>query len=281
MEVEFYKCHSMGTDYITVDNRSGKYDAALKDKDFCKLMLNSNYGIGGVYMNEIRMTKDNTGYEMRFIMPDGSEGYYGGSNVATTARVAKMLGLFKNDSFPFSFKGQRYIATYDTESDRFWFNFKHLSQSSITAVNKGWVLDLDPCYPNYVQLFEDVKSLDVVTLGRNLHKTVNATLNFFERTTHDDTVLGRTFSAAKKAEIPTCGSGSVAIALLNEWLKMKESNHNTENAEAKTRTVKVEYSGGTVLVSYAVDKNCNFTNIKLGLPGTYVFTGKIPFTKEN
>ena len=169
MEVEFYKCHSMGADYITVDNRSGKYDAALQDKDFCKLMLNYNYGIGGVYINEIRKENNKEGYDMHFIVSDHTDAFYGGSNMATTARVAKMVGLFKNDSFPFTCKDQMYIATFDAEGDRFWFNFNDISYSSIRAVDKGYIID--PGNPHFVQLVENVKSLDVVSLGRNLHKT--------------------------------------------------------------------------------------------------------------
>lgn len=281
MELEFYKCHSMGTDYIIIDNRSGKYDVPLRDKNFCKTLLNYHYGVGGLYLCEIHHDNDG-GFEVRFVNQDGGTGYYGGSNTTCTSLVAKMLGLFRENHFTFVCNGQKYVITYDEERKKFWIPFNGICSKSIRAAGTGYLVDTP--YQQFVQVTDDLDSLDVNTRARNLLETEvlkrqgrGISVTFFERTNFDHVYKARTYSGAKKGEIPNCGSGGVAVAATEEFIKMNSVTQRIPRKDPAKNIMQVQYRGGTVFVAAALTNDSKTSQIQVGLQATFVFKANIAY----
>ena len=281
MDVEFRKVQSLGSDYIVIDNRLGRYDQVMSDLAFCRLMCSKNFGIGSIAVVEIG-TNAEGGYEIRSVDADGKPGLLGGTPTAATVQVAKQLGLFKNNSFQYKCNGRNYITTFDQNTERFWIQFDDISD--IQTMKQGYFLVSG--YSQYVQMVDNVDTIDVVTLGRRLQNTEHfsqdqkgVVANFFQRTENDDLVKCRTYTQTTDAEIITCGSGSVAVAAVNEYLQIKHDKEKTSDGkkEENAKVAKVKFPGGTVMVSYTASSELKFTKILLGLPAKNVFKGTFPY----
>lgn len=261
MDMPFFKFHGALNDFVVFDGRDGHLTnlSAKTIHRWCD--RRGGIGADGV----IVLQKDDTGMRMVYFNSDGYEGSMCGNGGRCFAAFANMLGLADDEVVFTAYDGPHRARILQAHQGRYQVALQMSDVDNLQQVDGCYVLDTGS--PHYVQFKENVKDLDVFTLGRSIR---NAPAYFQEGinvnfvTPANGGIELRTYERGVEAETMACGTGSVAAAIA-----AYEAGLVTESKNIPVRTL-----GGTLEISF--DKiNAQYKNVVLTGPATMVFQGTI------
>jgi diaminopimelate epimerase len=259
MEIEFYKYHGAGNDFIILDNR--KLDLKLSVEQLAHL-CHRRFGIGadGLMMIE---NHDKYDFKMTYYNSDGKEGTMCGNGGRCLVAFAKKLGLFSEKTIFTAIDGlhEAFLLHYD--EDQAQVRLKMSDVSDFQQNENEYILDTGSLH--LVRFVENIDNIDVYTLGKQIRnedrfqpKGIN--VNFVQPDA--DNIKIRTYERGVEDETLACGTGATAAAIASFL-------HSSEN---KT-SFNLQASGGKLSVKFKPTEE-GFEEIWLEGPTQLVFTGK-------
>ena len=258
MEFTFYKYQGTGNDFVMMDNRNGFFpkDDILLIKKLC----DRRFGIGadGLILLE---NDSETDFRMVYYNSDGNPSSMCGNGGRCLVSFAKSLNIIDKETVFTAADGLHHATIFDDGT-------VSLQMKDVDAVdiNAEYVF-LDTGSPHHVQMEEDLKKLDVKTLGAKirysgLYGTSGSNVNFVHQE-NGDTFSLRTYERGVEDETLSCGTGATAVAI---------AMHAIGKTTAASINLNVE--GGTLHVSFN-EKDGKFTNVFLKGPAQFVFKGTV------
>lgn len=253
MNINFYKYHGAGNDFILIDNRKNFFD---KNIITVERICNRRLGVGadGLILLE---NDDNYAFRMVYYNSDGKESTMCGNGGRCIVAFAKKLNIIKDKTRFIAIDGE-HKAVID---DDFNVNLQMQNVEKIEVHNFDFVLDTGS--PHYVKIVEDFSEgfVEKAKTIRNSKQFVKNGINVSFIKIINDNIKIRTFERGVENETLACGTACVASALI----LMKQNNFSKVFLNAK---------GGNLEVS-AIKSENGFKNIWLFGPTKFVFMGKI------
>ncbi|MCD4792508.1 MAG: diaminopimelate epimerase [Bacteroidales bacterium] len=264
--LKFYKYHGTGNDFIIIDNFSGEIDDLSEET--IKHLCNRRFGIGadGLIILKKPRNKYGTGYsdydfEMDYYNADGSGATMCGNGGRCIVAFAHKIGIIKDKAEFIASDGVHQAVIHKS-------GIVALKMNDVDAVNR--VGDDYTCYtgsPHFISFVDDLEKTDVYKEGQKIRysdKYIDAGINVnFVEPVNAATINIRTYERGVEDETLSCGTGSVASALIFAELNNEKTGEYTINVK-----------GGTLKVCFE-KKEEKFINIWLSGPATFVFEGKV------
>ncbi len=252
---QFVKYQGTGNDFILIDNRSLSFDAFDKIPSLC----DRKYGIGsdGIILIQSHADPD-FDFEMVFFNPDGSTSFCGNGSRCAVA-YAKELGIIATNATFVAFDG---LHKANIKNGNVTVKMADCDPPKLVESGKY----IDTGSPHFIQVKEDIKSLDVNMLGRNLRFRTDlfgdagTNVNFIAEK-EKGSIFVRTYERGVEAETLSCGTGVTAAAICY-------------GLEENISHVHVETLGGKLSVNFD-GSGTPIKNIYLSGPFTKVFEGSI------
>ncbi len=258
MQIQFYKYHGTGNDFVILDNRDGKYDALTQKQ--IKKICHRRFGVGadGLMMLNLREGYD---FEMIYFNSDGNSSSMCGNGGRCLVKFAYDMGIHK-----FTYKFIAPDGEHEAEIDHNQQVRLKMQDVSKVEEHSGYAV-LDTGSPHYVKYSNNVASTDVVASGRAIRNSNHfvkegINVNFVENT-GEDSIFVRTYERGVEDETYSCGTGVTAASLM--------SAHN----ERGFNRVEVKTPGGHLSVEFNKVSDHEFDNIWLCGPATFVYKGEM------
>lgn len=260
MNIQFSKYQGTQNDFVIIDNRGG--DIKLFT-DQIQFLCDRRKGVGA---DGLMLLGNADGYDfsMTYYNADGKEGTMCGNGGRCLTQYAFDKGI-KKDIYTFIAIDGPHESKIDQNG---WV---HLKMSDVKAVEKNIEGDvtffvLDTGSPHYVEMVDNVNSVDVVALGQMIRynerfKQVGINVNFVAQ--EENQLFVRTYERGVENETFSCGTGVTASALVAGIDKLG------------AQTISIETLGGKLAVSFNNRGDNAFDNIWLMGPGTFVFNGSL------
>lgn len=258
MKIDFYKYEGTGNDFIIIDNRNKKLKA--KNPALWKKLCNRHFGIGADGLMLIQ-NKKGFDFEMVYFNADGNESSMCGNGGRCITHLAKKLGVFKG-------KSARFIAI-DGEHEAIFAgkDIVKLKMNKVSTIHDHKTFyTLNTGSPHYVTFVKNAMRVPVNIDGRTIRnhepfKKEGINVNFVEVSAGNPLLL-RTYERGVEDETLSCGTGTVATALVLASKGMATAKDYCD----------IQTMGGLLRVWFTKDKN-GFKNIWLEGPATFVFKG--------
>ncbi len=254
MNIQFYKYHGTGNDFIIIDNR--EQTIRLSNEQVAQL-CHRHFGIGadGLMLLELE-----EGYDFRMVYynSDGNTSTMCGNGGRCITAFAKKLGVIKNEANFIAIDGP-HKANIDNDI----ITLEMQDILSVTHYDDHSILDTGS--PHYVTYVEDVATIDVFSEGRQIRnrdefqpKGIN--VNFVS--VAPDGINVRTYERGVENETMSCGTGVTACAV------------STAKQAGSFNTL-IHTPGGDLQVSFDLQDNGSAVNVKLIGPAVLAFEGSI------
>ncbi len=257
-QINFFKYHGAGNDFIMLDNRSQQY-SALTSKEI-SFLCNRHFAIGadGLIMIE---NSDHGDFYMRYFNSDGPEGTMCGNGGRCAVLFAHNLKLFDKSTTFFAVDGEHKADLLSDGQIRL-----KMSDSSLPEAVNEKMYKIDTGSPHLVVFVENVENYNVKEIGRKLRYDTQiypegTNVNFCQIV--DNKIKIRTYERGVEDETLACGTGSVASSIVSYFLGLIKQNKN----------ILLETKGGQLAVSF--DMSDKVYDIFLTGPAKKVFEGKI------
>jgi diaminopimelate epimerase len=259
LDFEFFKYHGTGNDFILIDNRNLSFNA---DKETIEKLCHRQFGIGADGLILIQ-NHNELDFNMRYFNSDGKEASMCGNGGRCAVSFAAKLGIIKSETSFFAFDGiHKALISND---------IIELSMSNVTGIKDfESIYILDTGSPQAIIFVSDLEKIDVFNDGRKIRNDKNISqdgvnVNFVKIISSNEINI-RTYERGVENETYSCGTGSVASAIVS-YLK--------NNVESFDYSVNVNVKGGRLIVNFKTADKKTFTHIKLTGPAIMVFSGKI------
>ncbi len=258
MEISFYKYEGTGNDFVMIDNRDLFFPK--EDHVLVKHLCDRRFGIGGDGLILLENDVD-TNFKMVYYNSDGNLSSMCGNGGRCIVAFAKQLGLITDHAVFSAVDGMHHATIFDA-------NIVSLQMSDVSEI------DIQPDYvflntgsPHHVTLVEDLRSIDVKTIGSQvryseLYGEKGSNVNFVKQI-DDASFAIRTYERGVEDETLSCGTGATAVAI---------AMHALDNTSANSIIIFVE--GGKLEVSFVKEVG-TYANVCLKGPATFVFKGSI------
>ena len=275
--IPFSKYHGCGNDFIMIWDPKEEYKTFLSNPDFAKKMCDRFTGIGADVILHLTKAK---GYD--FAIEDytrqtgkpsrlcGNGARCGAKFAVDVAAVTQSSGTFLACDGPHDF-----IVSEDNVSVKF---ADVLKANIVKYSDSDYFVDVGS--PHHTKFVDNVTNVDVMKEGRTLcysgrystpDETGNAgaNINFVQRISDGEYRI-RTYERMNdEEECPSCGTGSVAVAIA----ATERSCYATVVADGKTEhKMTMINNAGNITVTFTVDDE-KFSNIILSGPAVRAFTG--------
>lgn len=259
MQIEFYKYHGTGNDFIILDNRTNQYEG-LSELEI-KSMCHRRFGIGadGLMMLCIEEGYD---FRMKYYNADGKEGSMCGNGGRCLVQFAYDMGI-KKDTYHFIAVDGPHDAVIKING---LIGLKMQDVNSIQLNDTDVILNTGS--PHFIRFVDNIKTVDVFTEGRTIrnsdvYKEHGINVNFVEKQEHS--IKLRTYERGVEDETLSCGTGATAAAIAYA-------------TQLGVNKVPIEVQGGLLEVEFnrLSENECN--EIWLTGPAKYVFSGTIDST---
>jgi diaminopimelate epimerase len=256
MNIDFYKYHGTGNDFVMIDNREGLF--SKNNTGAIKRLCDRRFGIGGDGLILLE-DDENADFRMVYYNSDGNESTMCGNGGRCIVAFAKHIGLIADETEFVAIDG---VHTATISND----GIVSLRMKDVDSVKlEPQYAYLDTGSPHHVEFVEDLKHYNVKEEGAkirysDLYGKAGSNANFVQQATTDIFSV-RTYERGVEDETLSCGTGAVAVAIACHALALSTSNSMQINVE-----------GGTLKVSFDVD-NGEYTNVFLTGPATFVFKG--------
>ncbi len=259
MEVNFFKYHGAGNDFILIDNREKIINH--QNPALIARICNRRFGIGG---DGIMFLQNQPGYdfEMVYYNADGLPSSMCGNGGRCIVAFAKNLNIIKNETTFLAVDGPHYAKISEDDS---LISLKMNDVDTISLDGDASVLNTGS--PHYVIAQQNLNDFNVFSAGRNIrnkprYKDEGINVNFVEP--FENGYFVRTYERGVEDETYACGTGVTAVALA-----MAAKNHLKGNI-----TTPIKVLGGHLEITFNYDGK-TFTNIFLTGPAKMVFKGQI------
>ncbi len=257
MNLQFYKFHGTGNDFILIDNRNAQIKNLNPEQ--IKHLCNRNFGIGADGLMLLN-NHEKYDFEMDYYNSDGSGGTMCGNGGRCIVAFAKKLGLIKDktqfiasDGFHEAFineSGEVKLKMMDVK--------KTLQKQNEYFINTG--------SPHHIIFNDNIAELNVYEQGKTIrysekYRKEGTNVNFVQ--VNKKGIEIRTYERGVENETLACGTGAVASAI-SYYTKFKPNNQN----------INVKVLGGNLQVSFTENEN-NYSNVFLTGPAKFVFSGQI------
>jgi diaminopimelate epimerase len=258
MNIDFFKYHGTGNDFVILDNRDQQYNSLTEQQieDIC----HRRFGVGadGLMLCNLHPEYD---FEMKYYNSNGKEGSMCGNGGRCIVQFAYDLGIHKT-SYEFMAVDGLHQAEIDLNG---WIRLKMQDVNKIDTHFDTSVLNTGS--PHFVKYVNNVRHMDVVKEGKEIrygktYEKEGINVNFIQ-TLDDHTIYVRTYERGVEDETYSCGTGVTAAALV--------AAHN----ETGYNQVDVQTRGGKLSVEFDKNDEQHFTNIWLSGPAQFVFSGHI------
>lgn len=254
MTIHFYKYHGTGNDFILIDNRELSFDK--KDVQLIKKLCHRRFGIGADGLILLENT-DEADFKMSYFNSDGHLSSMCGNGGRCIVAFAKHLGII-NEKTRFLAPDGFHTATLTPKGVA--LQMKNVSQ--IEHIGKDFYLNTGS--PHYVKIIDSHEDWDTVAEGKkirynNRFKAEGTNVNFLSF--ENDTINLSTYERGVEDETYSCGTGTVAAAIVAGLLDNKETHQ-------------LHTKGGMLEVRYT-KRGEAFKDIILEGSATMVFEGEI------
>lgn len=258
MTLNFYKYQGTGNDFIIIDNRSLLFDKS-NNKNIAKL-CDRRFGIGadGLILLENHQTVD---FKMVYYNADGNESSMCGNGGRCVVAFAKFIGLVNTETTFEAIDGMHKAEVNN--------GIVSLQMKDVTEVKTFETHSfLDTGSPHHVEIVEDLKDLDVKSLGHKIRYGLpygdeGSNINFVNQIS-DDVFSVRTYERGVEDETLSCGTGVTAVAI---------AMHKLEKTSSQDITLQAE--GGELKIAFDVSDSGDYNNIWLIGTATQVYKGEI------
>ncbi len=260
MKIPFYKYEGTGNDFILIDNRKKKLKA--NNTALWKELCDRHFGIGA---DGLMLLQNKKGYdfEMVYFNADGKESSMCGNGGRCITHLAKKLDMVDG-------KLAKFIAI-DGKHEAV-FTGKHTVKLKMNDVkninNHATYYMLNTGSPHYVTMVKNIMNMPVKIDGKTIRnrapfKKNGINVNFVEVSANNVPLI-RTYERGVEDETLSCGTGTVAAALV---LASKGLATGEDSCDILTM-------GGMLKVWFKqTDKG--FSDIWLEGSATFVFKGEI------
>jgi diaminopimelate epimerase len=258
--IHFYKYHGTGNDFVIIDNR--KPYAGVDNAALVRAMCHRRFGVGadGLMLLEESAA---TAFKMRYFNSDGGESTMCGNGGRCIAAFAAHLGIVPANGSLFEFEAIDGIHHAGILNGV--VRLKMLDVEAIREMPEGYFLNTGS--PHVVMVRENVVETDVLGEGRAMRhddrfKAGGGTNVNFMTSKGDGLIAVRTFERGVEDETWSCGTGSVASAMVASYLEGNRDNY------------RIEVPGGNLSVQFEVAGKGIFKNVWLEGPAMAVFEGE-------
>ncbi|MGW8316477.1 MAG: diaminopimelate epimerase [Bacteroidales bacterium] len=265
MIVHFSKYHGTGNDFIMLDGRD--QDVTPFNSIIISEVCHRRLGVGadGLIILENSSMAD---FRMRYYNSDGREGTMCGNGGRCITRFAEHLGLIGKET---TFEGidGPHRATILADNN---ISLLLKDVNGIRMLEDGYLLDTGS--PHFIQFVNDLDSIDVENLGREIRHqsrfgSDGVNVNFvYAGSGRSDRFSGeisvRTYERGVEAETLSCGTGVTAAAICTAM-----------HLQSDILTFAVNTRGGTLRVSFRDTTHNSFTDVTLTGPAVKVFEGTL------
>jgi diaminopimelate epimerase len=257
MQLDFYKYHGAGNDFILIDNRKGHVQLSNGQVAF---LCNRHIGIGA---DGLMLLESAEGYDFKMVYynSDGNESTMCGNGGRCITAFARQLDIIDNKAV---------FRAIDGAHEAFYtpggLISLHMQDVNGVEAYDGYCI-LNTGSPHYVKWIDDVQKTDVVKEGRTIRneerfqpKGIN--VNFVQRLAGDKLWI-RTYERGVEDETLSCGTGVTAGAIAATGNKTGSFN------------IQVQTPGGDLQVSFNKSTATSASNVILTGPVVFVFEGRI------
>lgn len=281
LTVPFSKYEAAQNDFVMIDNRDRWFPEDFM-KSFTQFVCHRRKGIGadGVIFIE---RSDKTDFKMLFFNPDGSFGSMCG-NGGRCAILFALMHHISGTSNVFEVLEQNYTGEITDKKIRLYFpEPKELTYNiSLQLLDQSLTMHYAHVgAPHAVVCIEDIlkpkymsiEHVDVALFGKAVryHKNfspVGVNVNFLQ-IDKDNIVHIRTYEKGVEAETESCGTGTIASALIATRIKNLQS------------PVHLISHGGDHLQVGFINEHDRIKNIYIEGPAHFVYSGVISFDPES
>ncbi len=254
MKINFDKYHGCGNDFIIINNLSNTFPKDSENQ--IKKICNRRFGIGADGLILINYN-DKFPFEMIYYNSDGKISTMCGNGGRCVMHYCYNNDIIDNKSEFLACDGIHYGIIND--------DYVKVSISDVNGYEKyNDYLFLNTGSPHLVKFVDDVSSLDLINISRNIQKSNRfdngVNVNLVSRK-NDNLYQIRTYERGVEDETLSCGTGAVASALALNILSLINS-----------KTVNLDTKGGLLTVDFN-KSNSKYTDIYLSGKVKKVFTG--------
>ena len=158
MQIEFYKYHGTGNDFVLIDNRDSRFSKV--ETDLVVKMCDRKFGIGadGLILLEEHPTVD---FTMIYYNADGHPGSLCGNGGRCIVHFAKFLNIISSEAV---FETSDGLHSASIIGSQISLKMNDVSEISI---NEDFTF-LDTGSPHHVTMVEDLSQYDVYSKGKQI-----------------------------------------------------------------------------------------------------------------
>jgi diaminopimelate epimerase len=258
MNYKFYKYEGCGNDFVIIDDRANKLELSAET---ITNLCDRRFGIGA---DGILLLRSTPGYDFRMVYfnSDGSRATMCGNGARCLSAFAHKMGAAKTTGSFIADDGPHtseiiYIEDAETQVA---ISMKDATPDQYTPE----YLFINTGTPHYVLFVDDIKTADVVSIGRKIRYNpefapVGTNVNFVQIL--PEGIIVRTYEKGVEDETLACGTGVTASAM-------------AASLKTGSTSIPVKVMGGNLHVSFN-KKGDTFTNVVLTGPARLVYTGEI------
>lgn len=280
-KIAFFKMNGAGNDFIVIDK--DKNPAFILDQSTIKKLCDRHNGIGadGIISVENEADKD---FRMTYFNADGSTGSLCGNGARCAIYFAGMSNRLKNGRAAFISNDENYTGEllangsvkFNLNSPKkLKFNFKlkaggqMINSSFANTGSPHVVISINDILKNPLDqnsFYNDVNEIPVIEIGREIRNLADfspagTNVNFID--VKGDKIFIRTYERGVEDETLSCGTGSVAVALIA-----------FVNNQMKPPITIVTRGGDELTIDFRVE-NKRVNELSLTGPAKIVFTGEL------
>lgn len=264
MEINFFKYHGTGNDFIIIDNRSKQF---RPHPELVARLCHRQFGIGSDGLILIEEQAD-TNFLMRYYNADGHEATFCGNGGRCAVAFAREIGM-ANAHVRFSAADGLHRASIIQLSGKETKVLLDMQDVSLPVKHHEGMW-MDTGSPHLVIFTQNISSIDVNVEGQRLRKLKKwgdkgVNVNFAE--TAEGSMILRTYERGVERETLSCGTGAVAVALTAFAEKLLQHS-----------PVVIKTQGGELRVFFDANKS-GFSGVKLEGDAVHVFSGNIQLSK--
>jgi len=256
MNINFYKYHGTGNDFIIIDDRNNTFDSS--NFNLIASLCKRNFGIGADGLILLR-NHSNYDFEMLYFNSNGHESTMCGNGARCIVAFANKLDIIGPNTV---FKAIDGVHKAKIINNNITLQMKDVLD--IKKKNNFYLLNTGS--PHCVKLVDDIYRYDVVEKGRELRNSPfflkhGVNVNFVEF--KSDILHVRTYERGVEAETLSCGTGVVAAAISMHHMKF-----------IKSKSINIKTIGGELSVTFE-NNNESYINIWLCGPASLVYSGNV------
>jgi diaminopimelate epimerase len=238
-KIKFSKMHGNGNDFVIIDEFNGELIPEKARSDFVKAVCHRRFGVGGDGLIFVQASK-NADVRFRYFNNDGSEAEMCGNGIRCFSRFVVEENYVDNEIEVETLAGIKHLDV-SVENDEFWIKVNmgkpEFESSKIPAKDVGeslWrkefrigdknleVFAVNTGVPHAVVFLDDL-DFEINEVARNIRYSQlfpNGTNVNFVKVKSENEIEIRTYERGVEAETMSCGTGSVASAVIANKLNL-------------------------------------------------------------